>query len=117
MPACRLGTMDAGDLVDHKDTCSLDAPPEHREWMRVWMDRMMSFAAWTQNLRIEAVDDELEEPVTWSRQREAVVTEEECKQLGERWNPDLLRVTRTYRVLPGPRGACPLPDDLPPRFA
>lgn len=68
--------------------------------MRVWMDRMVAFAAWTQDLRIE-VDDghELEEPVTWSGQHEAWVTEGECAQTGERWVPDLLRVTRCYRVL------------------
>lgn len=43
------------------------------------------------------------------------VTLAECRQLGERWTPDLLRVTRQYRVLAGPRGDCPLPDQLPPR--
>lgn len=110
--------MQVGELVDYADTCALTAGAEHRAWMRVWMDRMMAFAAWSQDLRISAEGQELEEPVTWSGRREAWVTKDECAQLGERWNADLLRVTRRYRVLPGPREQeCPLPDQLPPRVA
>lgn len=108
--------MREGELVEYADTCALDAGREHRSWMRVWMDRMMAFAAWTQDLQISADAEETEEPVTWSARRQRWVVEAECEQLGERWVPDLLRVTRKYRVLPGPRGECPLPDQLPPRL-
>lgn len=116
MSSVSMVAVHAGELIEYADTCTLGAGDEHRAWMRIWMDRMMAFAAWTQDLRIQVVDDqELEEPVTWSSVRGEYVTLAECRQLGERWTPDLLRVTRQYRVLSGPRGDCPLPDQLPPR--
>lgn len=123
MPGHNL-VMRVGELVDYSNTCALGAGTEHREWMREWMDRTMGFAAWVEDLRIEVVDDrELEELVTWSSDRARYVTRAEYSaraesgQLRERWAPDLLRVTRRYRVLQGPRGECPLPDQLPPRLA
>lgn len=58
--------MQVGELVDHADMCALEAGPSHREWMREWMDRSMASAAWLEDLRIEALDHDLEVPVTWS---------------------------------------------------
>lgn len=81
-----------------------------------YRQQMMAFAAWTQDLRVEVVGQELEAPVTWSSSRGEYVTRAACQEAGERWAPDLLRVIRHYRVLSGPRGECPLPDQLPPRF-
>lgn len=45
--AGRMPGMRPGDLVDYGDTCALDASLEHRAWMRVWMDRMVSVLATT----------------------------------------------------------------------
>lgn len=41
MPTDRIVGMQVGELVDDADTCALEAGVEHREWMRVWMDRML----------------------------------------------------------------------------
>lgn len=101
--------MDVGQVVQYSDTCALGASAEHRAWMREWMNRMMQVAAWTQDLRVEPIDDaESVQPVAWSTTLQGWATRSECLESGDRWNPDLERVTRHYRVLPGPRGECPL---------
>lgn len=95
-------------MVEYADTCALGAGPVQQQWMRVWMDRLMAFAAWSQHLNVEVLPGETTEPVSWSTTRQDWSTQAECADASDRWSPDLCRVTRRYQVLPGPRGDCPI---------
>ena len=101
-------TVKVGEELEYADTCALHAGVVQQEWMRTWMDKLMGFAAWAQDLRVQVLPAETTQPVSWSTTRQGWATQDECEATGDRWAPELCRVTRRYRVLSGPRGGCPI---------
>lgn len=109
-----LDGMRAGERVAYSATGAAEADEAFWGYQRGRIDEQMAFAAWLDGVRIRFVEGtELREPMTQSLKARRLVTEDECAELGERWRPDMVRMTRAYDVLPGPRGECPIRVGVP----
>ena len=86
----------------YSTTCAIDASEAHIAYAGRMMDEQMQFAHREDDVTSHCCGQTLE-PVMMppTPTSEGYITEGEARQQGERWRPELIRITRSYRLVPG----------------